>query len=250
MPKYSLRAFARHLGVAPSRLSEIFQGKQGLSGEAARKIGQRLELNETDLAYFSDLAEAEHARSAVKRKTAQLRLQQSALASEYHVLTTDAFRAIADWYHIAILQLFHLRSFQQDPEWIAAALKISPDEASAALDRLLRLEMLNQTKNGKLVPAREFVATTDGVPSQAIKKFHQQVLECALRSVQEQSVDQRGLSANIFALEKSHLPRAKEVLKRFRRRFVKEFSKPQKKDSVYCLSMQLFEMTNNEISHE
>ena len=41
-PNYSLRAFARDLDLAPSRLSEVLNGKQGLSTQAAEKIAKTL----------------------------------------------------------------------------------------------------------------------------------------------------------------------------------------------------------------
>lgn len=208
----------------------------------ARKIAASLALSEADTAYFCDLVEAEHARSAEGRQVALLRLRRSAEASEYHVLGTDAFRAVSDWYHFAILQLFVLKSFKEDAEWIASSLRISPLEAKNALERLERLEMLERSKTGKLKPVKDFVASPDGIPSAAIRKFHRQILEKAAASLEEQDIKNRSHSANFFPLDRRDLNRAKDTLKRFRRRFVKTFGKSSP-EAVYCLSMQLFELT-------
>ena len=42
--RYSLRAFARDLGVSPSNLSEILQRKAGLSRIKAQEIAKKLNL--------------------------------------------------------------------------------------------------------------------------------------------------------------------------------------------------------------
>ncbi len=41
-PRYSLRAFARQIGLQPARLSYVLSGKHGLSRDAAALIASRL----------------------------------------------------------------------------------------------------------------------------------------------------------------------------------------------------------------
>ncbi len=41
-PRYSLRAFARDIGISPSRLSAILKGRQGLSESSASRIAAKL----------------------------------------------------------------------------------------------------------------------------------------------------------------------------------------------------------------
>ena len=74
-PRYSMRAFARDLGFSAPRLCNIFAGKYGLSLSAAREIGSKLGLSESELQDFYDLVEASHARSRVHRSIAQQRLE-------------------------------------------------------------------------------------------------------------------------------------------------------------------------------
>lgn len=81
---YSLRAFARDLQLAPSRISEVLNRKQGLSAKAAQKIANRLRLAESDSAYFIDLVVSEHARSPRDREAAKIRLIQTHLRGLQH----------------------------------------------------------------------------------------------------------------------------------------------------------------------
>ena len=75
-PCYSLRAFARDLKIAPSRLSEILNNKQGLSQDFAMKIATLIGLSADDHALFCDSVAAFHARSRRQRQLARARLQE------------------------------------------------------------------------------------------------------------------------------------------------------------------------------
>src|SRR4051794_24183987 len=72
---YSQRAFARDLGIAAHRLSEILQGKQGLSAASGAKIADRLGLSSDEKSYFLDLIRLRHARSNSEKEEAKARLE-------------------------------------------------------------------------------------------------------------------------------------------------------------------------------
>jgi uncharacterized protein (TIGR02147 family) len=238
--RYSLTAFAKDLGLVPSRLSEVFSEKQGLSREAAFKIALKIGLTDEETVIFCDLVEMEHARSAEKRALAKIRLQERSLDFEYSTVEEDSFHIVSDWYHFAIVQLTELRSFRRDPAWISSKLNISRAEAVGGLDRLFRTGILVEEK-GKVKARQEFIATTDNVPSEAIRSFHRQVLEKAASALGTQSPEDRNFSTNYMTIDKSDLPLAKDMLKKFRRKFSKQLDVGSKnKNSVYCLSMQFF----------
>ena len=72
--RYSLRAFARDLKLAPSRLCEILSGKQGLSRAGAERVAMALGLDPQATGFFCDLVDAHHARSRHDRELARERL--------------------------------------------------------------------------------------------------------------------------------------------------------------------------------
>lgn len=59
---YSLRSFARDLDLAPSRLSEILNYKQGLSQEKAKEVCQALPISNYEKEVFLLSVQASHAR--------------------------------------------------------------------------------------------------------------------------------------------------------------------------------------------
>jgi transcriptional regulator with XRE-family HTH domain len=104
-PRYSLRAFARHLGVDHSTLSQWMRGRRPLSARTIERLGARLRVP----------------------------------ARRLRVFVESRGRAGPEF---AILDLVRREAFRPDSRWIAGELGITPDEANVAIQRLLRLDLL------------------------------------------------------------------------------------------------------------
>src|SRR4051812_39521403 len=79
-PSYSLRAFAKSLGVSHTILSLVLAGKRPLARKSARKISEKLGLDPAQQAAF-------------------LRFGDPGPRFQAQQLTLDQFALIADWYH-------------------------------------------------------------------------------------------------------------------------------------------------------
>jgi len=241
---YSLRAFARDLGLPAPRLSLILKKREGISVEAAEEIANKLKLNEQKKQWFCSSVGSLHSRSSKERESFKERVQQykheAKVFSEIHL---EYFKVIADWYHFAILELTYLKDFKNDPHWIADVLKITPTEVKEAIDRMRALDLVVEN-DGNLVDAFKFLATPNDVPSASLKKFNTQLMKKAMEALYEQDVLEREIASNIFSVRKDQLPLFKEKLRTFRRELEHEASQQKEKDAVYCLSMQFYELTN------
>ncbi len=82
------------------------------------------------------------------------------------------------------------------------------------------------------------------MPSEGLKKHHEQILEKAKDSIYLQSLEQRDLSAITVAVHRSDLPMAKEMIKKFRRDLTAKLEAREDRDAVYCLAIQLFQLDN------
>ena len=98
-------------------------------------------------------------------------------------------------------------------------------------------------KKGKLVDAFKFLATPNDAPSASLKKFNTQLMKKAIEALYTQDVQEREIASNIFSIKKEMLSKYKEKLRDFRRELEHEASQQKDKDSVYCLSMQFYELT-------
>jgi uncharacterized protein (TIGR02147 family) len=242
-PRYSLRAFARDLKLAPSRLSEILSGKQGLSREAAIRVAQALGYGQSETERFCDLVESLHARSRRDRETARIRLKKHAVPTETYMLQVDAFKAISDWYHFAILELTYVDGFKSDAKWIARSLGISEFEVQLALERLIRLGLM-VWKGNKLVLTHSHGSVPDDIPSASKNSFHSQILVKAKEALALQAIDEREFGTEIVAIDRAHMAEAKKAIREFKHKFCNMVGEAPRKDALYCLAVQFFELSD------
>ncbi|WP_413580904.1 TIGR02147 family protein [Bdellovibrio sp. HCB288] len=242
-PSYSLRAFARDIGVSVSRLSEVLNSKAGLSDSRAALIAEKLQLKGKERAYFIDLVQAEHARSKIAKKSAAERLKSHRMGSQK--IADEDFHLIADWQNLAVLELIDLPEMNHNHAEIANRLKITVGEAEATIDRLMQVGLLKE-ENGKWKPSDPDSTTSSDVPSTAIQNFHRQMLGRAQRSLQVDPVESRDLSSVVFGVDADQLAYAKERIREFRRMLSQELAAMPGKNKVYSMSIQLFELKGDE----
>lgn len=245
-PRYSLRAFARDLKISPQMLSFILNKKKGISSRTAADFAERLELGPTDSSYFLDLVSLSRAKGSQEKKLAQRRIDERRTANtEYRFLAAEAFQAIADWQHYAILELTFIQSFKSDPKWIARRLGISPFEASQALDRLKTLGLLLPHGRDGLRKSDHRLTATFGAPSAALRKLARQLLQKAADSLDSQSIEERDVTNITMAIDPALLPEAKAMIADFRRKLC-AFLEQGKRTEVYTFLPALFKITQTE----
>tara|TARA_B100001248_G_C27398124_1_gene467331 strand:+ start:2415 stop:3218 length:804 start_codon:yes stop_codon:yes gene_type:complete len=240
---YSMRAFARDLGLSAPRLNLVLAKKQGLSMKAAEQIASKMKLDKETRDWFCLSVGAQHSRSQKERANYQKRISEyKHTEKKFSLIQLEFFKVISNWYHFAILELTYLDDFIYDIDWISNKLGISANEARSAIDRLIKLELLKE-ENETLIDQFKFLTTPNDTPSASLKMFNVQIMKKAMVALQEQSVSDREIAANVFAMDKADLPKIKEKLRSFRRELEYEASKSKTKNSVYCLSMQFHELT-------
>lgn len=219
----------------------VLNGKEGISPATAEKISKILGFDGDEAEYFRLLVESEHRSSRQEIAKIQLRKFKARQKTDFSL---DSFRLISDWYHFAILELFEVKGFKCDPAWIASALGIGVVEAKDAIDRLLRVGLL-ELADGKLRPATETSQVTSRGGSEAIRSFHRQILTRAIQNLSERPPHEREFSASTFAFSKADVPKVKRLIARFKRLLSQHLAAnaPSEKDSIYCFSMQFFELT-------
>jgi uncharacterized protein (TIGR02147 family) len=236
---YSLRAFSRKLGVSSSAVSEIMNGKRTISAKLAERIVTRLSL---------DPKEAETVLSLFPKKRKNFRanggMPQGLPAGEIKKmlqLSVDEFHAISDWYHFAILSLLETRGAKSDSAWIAKRLGISIRDASSALERMERLDLL-KWENGKIALTGKSFQTTDDVNNLALRKTHAQNLELAKAALEIDDLGIRDFTAMTMAIDPKKIPEAKKLIREFRDRLCGFLEQGEKKE-VYKFSVQLIPLS-------
>jgi uncharacterized protein (TIGR02147 family) len=223
---YSLRAFARDLGISAAALSQYMSRKRELSPKNRRSIATRMKLSPLE-------------QKQLEAKPRELTHEEASHES----LSEDQFRLIGDWLSLAVLNLARLRENRAEPKWIANRLGVSLEEATDVLDRLLRLNLV-ETKDKRLVRTSKPLTTTSDVPSEAIQKYHLGLLRKAERALLDLPVTDRDVTSITMPTDPEKLLEAKKILKRTAHRIAKLVATDAASE-VHVLSMQLFPLTQD-----
>jgi uncharacterized protein (TIGR02147 family) len=227
-------------------LSEVLQGKKSLSADASLKVALRLELNETESRYFCLLAQVESEKNPTYRETLEQKLKALNPKRKTRDLSLDVFRAISDWHHLAILELTYLTAFELTPKSAAKRLGISPIEADAAIERLLRLELLKRDENDILRKSTDYVIAQSPETNSALKAFHAQTLEKAMGALKAQDPNERVSSTDVVPFDPKYIPEVRKLSDQFTSELIKISEKSKQKHQVYCLAVHFFNLTKNQ----
>ncbi|WP_413558947.1 DUF4423 domain-containing protein [Bdellovibrio sp. HCB209] len=225
---YSLRAFARDLGIGSTTLSDVMGDRRSLSKSNLEKVMERLLVSPLE----RELLWAEYRQGSSK-----VEIDERLLMEE------DTFRLIADWHYLAIMNLAKLSENRASPLWIAKRLGITEQEADQALERLLRMGLVKKNRT-RLVRTDKFQTSKD-VPSSAIRKHHSQNLHLAEQSLHRDSVDQRQFYSMTVAVNPAKLPLVQDVIFKARKK-VEDLLQDGPLSEVYTFSFQLFPLTKLE----
>jgi uncharacterized protein (TIGR02147 family) len=233
-PSYSLRAYARDLGLAPAALSQILNGKRGVTRRTGEKILCRLPK--------SHLQSPE----ALNQLRGRSLLSPSA-KKDWSPIDAEAFRAVSEWQHYAILSLAETKDFKSDPQWIAHRLALPVKVIRRSIETLISLEMLKRNSSGELEATGAQYTSTHEMVNLALRRAHIEGLELASQAINEVSLEQRDFSFMVMASNPHRLQKAKKMIRDFRRSLCKFLEDTDDKSEVYRLGVQLFPVTKRKV---
>lgn len=247
-PSYSLRAFARDLDIQAPQLSAVLLGKKGLSSKKASTVAKTLGFSKTEEKKFVAAVSAAHARSKLGRETAHRKLHRLDKSEQIATVEAARFEVVADWYHMALLQLMETRNFRWNIQEIAKTLGISIQKTEAAIEALVLTGLLKQSAKG-YAKSDDFIRTED-VPSRAIRLSLQQLIAKAATALEQQSIQERDFSSVTVAIDRSRLPEMKSWLTEFREKFCLEACQGDNRNDVYTLNLQFFKLIESQTQKE
>jgi len=225
-PRYSLRAFARRLGMHHATLSQILRGERPLTSRAIEELGAALGLSEQAI---HDHVESEPPLARRSRR-------------EVTELACAAAEVLRDWYHFAILELIQVESFRPDVHWIAQVLGLTTDEVNEALSRLLRLRLLEMRGAEWIDLSGDAVTHFDDFTHAAVERFLEQLRALAARSLTQGESAQRSHGVTVLAIDSKKLPQATAAIEKFRGELAALLS-GEAPDAVAHLEIHLFPVT-------
>lgn len=222
--RYSIRAFARDLGVSKTLLADILADKANIGKKVKGKIIDHLRLSP---ALVTKLEEE---------------------ASDYFEINDDQFQVISDWHYFAILSLSKTPEARYCEKWVSERLGIDKLLARNSLTRLERMSLI-QNKNGKLKRTSNPIITIEDIPSSALRNHHTQNFDRAKISLEKTDVELRDISSVTMPIDPKKIGMAKEMIRDFRKKLNKKLESKNSTE-VYTLAVQLFPQTNLENNYE
>lgn len=245
---FSLRSYAKLLGYEnPSLLSSVLKGERKLSLELADKIAAQLNLTPVEHKYFQLLIHIKYAKNQSEKNMYLEMLENTkpeVVTSQFSV-SIDSFRFIEDWYHLAILEMIELKDFRYDLGLMTKRLGrgLNRELIEAAVNRLIRLGLVEESKTKRYLKRKEGSFILDkNIPSDAIKKHHDQFIQFARTAIFDQPIEERDIRSTTITLKKKNYKKAQDILKKAHSDLL-ELSCSGDGDDVYQLTTQLFKLT-------
>jgi len=233
-PHYSLRAYARDIGIHPATLSQIINGKRGLPFKDADFVTKKLNLGPKEQALFKE--------SLLQKKSSLDTIKVS--AEDTRVILDDSYyRIIAEWEHYAVLELFSLENFNRTKEEVAAKLDLTNNRTDVVIANLKTAGLIEIDEDGKLVKVHSDVKTTEDISSQALRDSHKEALQLGLSKIESVAIDLRDFSSSTLAVDLSKIPEAKLIIRDFRRKMATLLSQGEKTE-VYQIAIQFYPLSN------
>jgi uncharacterized protein (TIGR02147 family) len=221
--RYSLRAFAKRVGVSPGALSELIKGHRPISSKTIDRIERKLDLPPQ---FFAQM----------KRESDDTKTSTS--------LTLDQFAILADPIHFAILALMDTSNIVPTVDEIARRLGRLKRDVQGALDKMESLDLVEK-REIRWISTGESLESPDEVTSRAIKKSHRLSLREAEVALDEIDIEWRDFTTLTLAFDASQISAAKKLIRKFRKDFSK-ISEKRNCDEVYKLAIQFFPLTKRE----
>jgi uncharacterized protein (TIGR02147 family) len=232
---YSTRAFARDLGMSQALVSLIMSGKRSVTAKQAMRISLLLKLpEETSQKLLKSISIGNTSSKSINRITKE----------RFESENLNKFKLLAQWYHLAILDLTTTTGFKNHPTWIAKRLGISPIEAQDGLSRLISLGLLKKT-NKSLKKTNAKISFASKQSEASIRMFHKQMIEKAkieLDRVDAESFKKREVSSVTVAVRSDRIAEAKRRIFKFQNS-IANFLSQGPCDEVFQFNVQLFPLS-------
>jgi uncharacterized protein (TIGR02147 family) len=244
---WSYTAFAKKLGLkSNSSILKVMRGQRHAGPSIVEKVAAFCQFTTSERNYFESLVALSKAKALTADSLDTIRRVTGGRRKDVRVLDTEEFDAIGRWWFYAIRQMVRLKGFSEDPAWITKQLrfKISLESARLAVATMLRLGLLTRcTQTRRLVPGVRELDTSDDMACEALRTFHEGMIENSRRSLRSIPVQDRNVTGYTLGIKQDSYDEAKKYLNGCFERFAELFA-AENPDVIYQAQFQLFPLTH------
>ncbi|RYZ92071.1 MAG: TIGR02147 family protein [Proteobacteria bacterium] len=231
-PQYSIRAFAKKLGVSNSSLSEIMRGKRVVSKKKALEFASELGLSSEDIAQLEEAFE--NAGSLEKLKPVQNPFKEI-------LIGPDQYKIMADWKYFAVLALIRTNGEKLKLDEMASSLELSSKSVKAIVAELEDLGIVTRHAGGILRSQNVVFRTSEDFPEELMRKRRLESIEGAALAINQIRPGELGIFATVSTTPEAVFA-ARPMLEDFVKRLCLHLRDP-KSPHVFEIGMNLFPRT-------
>ena len=241
--------FAKQLRLKDtSSITKIVQGQRRPGDLITGQLIRYFKFTPKDGQYFKDLIRLQKIKNDPSLTVLLLeKMGKDHPDGSLKILDDKSFQIISNWYCTAIREMVKLNEFFEDPNWISKKLhfKVTPTEATRAIELLIQADLLGRNAKKKLVVNQGRFHTTNDISSEAIKRYHESMLDNAKLALRMFDVKDREFGASSITMSSNKFLEAKELIREFSDRFSK-LMEEKNGDVTVQMQIQFFPLTQFE----
>ncbi len=253
-PNYSMRSFAKKLGLSPGGLSLILNKKKKLSVARAYEVANSIELNSNEIEYFVTLVQLESSLNEKMKHQCLEKLKklnprlQNAKELRKALLNLEKFKMISKWYGLVILELLSEVENNWNFKTIQTYLNISKNELELMLERLIKLGLILEYK-GIYKRITSSILVDSSYPNDGLRNYYKEIHKKSFESITEQTPNEKVIGTQVFAFDTDQLKDVEKLTYEYLDKLEELSLKGKNKTQVYQALANVFCIATNK-EHE
>lgn len=238
---YSLRAYARDLGMSTSRVSMFLRDDSPLSIKSAHLIAGKMKMSDNEKEYLLNLINYQFGKTALVRKNAWKLISKNYFSNTFSHQKNNFSIVLNEWYYAPLVE-YVTADKPLKYESIALALGLDFEKFNQALHELEQSGEIIEIKPQKWVKNFSVSKFESPQKSEIIRRYHKTFLKKAAHCIDNQEIERRKFLTSVLRLRKEDVAQARKEIETFNQNFVKKYSNVNMTDVVYCLANQFYEI--------
>lgn len=232
-PAFSLRAFAKKIGVSHSTLSSLLNFKRPISPTQTERIALGLGLSPMEIDALKKFYFVEHDHFESENETKIFMIKNPEFFSK--------------WFVRAIFELSKTENYKSDKNWIAFTLGISNKDVDEAIE-VLCSENLAEKENDTFKIKPDLYEFKLKASKNFSKEFNKTIAKKVLTAIETDSMREDETFNQVLAVSETDLQYIKKMILRLQNK-VSKFTTDNHsiKQKVYFISVNLNELTKNQL---
>lgn len=230
--KYSLRYFAKDIGMHVSTVSSVLRGLRPFPWRYAKSVAHRLNLSDPEIKQFIRSIHTEISDSDLEygsKNAMEIDVEQHS-------------RIIEEWEYYAILTYFETTKPSSHVEVIAQRFGLTEQRVQIVLAVLVECGFLKKDLKGLFYRSTDSIKTSEDISSETLRRGHLQELEIAKKKLETIEPALRDISSITFAADAEKIKQAKKLIRSFRSK-LSNLMLTENSSEVYLLNIQLVPLT-------